>query len=188
MARTRMIDNFREAEKLGPYDEYPVLLPGIDPQMHLSRNDRPQPFFLICGKDSLLVQMSGNATLQMKHPDVINFHLKPGDYVYVPAGMPHRLVPDGVCINQRYKAESAGLEAVAWYCPKCQSELHRSVWETHLELPQEGYARATAEFNASTALRTCKKCGSQHAPIDMSPFRWLSVAQEIRESLVKRAV
>ena len=186
MRRSRMVDNFAEAQKLGPFDEYPLLINGVDPQMHLSHNDRQQPFFLICGKDSLFVQLSGKATLEMKHPDVLNFRLVPGDFVYVPAGVPHRLTPESVCINQRYKAEKAGLEGVAWYCPKCQSELYRSVWDTDKELPQEGYARATGEFNASAELRICKSCSSEHPPIDIAPYRWLAVANEIRESLAAR--
>jgi hypothetical protein len=180
MHRKRMIDTFKDAEALGPYDEYPVLIPHVDPQSHLSRNDRPQPFYLICGKDTLLVQMSGTGTLSMKDSDVVNFRLVPGDFVYVPAGTPHRLIPDGVSINHRYKAEHAGLEGVAWYCPQCGKELHREVWDTEAELPQEGYARATARFNDEAPLRTCSSCGAEHPLLDLQDFRWTSVAKELR--------
>ena len=180
MHRKRMIDTFKDAEALGPFDEYPVLVAGIDPQLHLSRNDRPQPFYLICGKDSLLVQMSGTATLSLKHPDVVNYRLIPGDFVYVPAGTPHRLIPNGVCINHRYKAENAGLEGVAWYCPQCGKELHRDVWDTQTELPQEAYARTTAQFNAKAELRHCSSCGAEHPLLELNEFRWASVAKEVR--------
>lgn len=46
MERKRMLQVFKEARHAGPYDEFPVLLEEIDPQLFLSRNDRPQPFFL----------------------------------------------------------------------------------------------------------------------------------------------
>jgi 3-hydroxyanthranilate 3,4-dioxygenase len=178
-----MIDTFKDAEALGPYDEYPALVASVDPQLHLSRNDRPQPFYLICAKDTLLVQMSGTATLSLKHADVVNFRLIPGDFVYVPGGVPHRLIPNDVSINHRYKAERAGLEGVAWYCIKCGEELHRDVWDTEEELPQEGYARSTARFNAEASLRKCESCGSEHPPLDLAPFRWISVAKELREAV-----
>jgi hypothetical protein len=179
-----MIDTFKDAESLGPFDEYPVLVAGIDPQLHLSRNDRPQPFYLICGKDSLLVQMSGTATLSLKNADVLSYRLIPGDFVYVPAGTPHRLIPNGECINQRYKAENAGLEGVAWYCPQCDKELHRDVWDTLTELPQEAYARTTAQFNDSTELRRCGSCGAEHPLLELSGFRWSNVAQELRTASI----
>src|SRR5262252_2071864 len=63
MNRSRALSIFQEAKAAGPYDEYPVLPPDIDPQLHLSRNDRPQPFFLICEHDCVLTQMSGRATV-----------------------------------------------------------------------------------------------------------------------------
>jgi hypothetical protein len=182
VARSRMVDNFGLGEKLGPYDEYPVFIPGIDPQMYLSRNDRPQPFYLICEKDTLLVQMSGSARLQMKHPDVLGFSLSPGDYVYVPAGTPHRLIPESASINQRYKAEQAGLEGVAWYCESCQQELHRVVWDTKEQLCQEGYLAAVEQFNAGADRRTCKACGAVHPTVDTTGFRWPTIAKELREA------
>lgn len=32
-----MMDTFKDAESLGPFDEYLVLVAGIDSQLHLSR-------------------------------------------------------------------------------------------------------------------------------------------------------
>ena len=54
MVRKRAFNIFQQAREAGPYDEYPVLPAEIDPQLHLSRNDRPQPFFLICERDTVL--------------------------------------------------------------------------------------------------------------------------------------
>ena len=59
MARKPRFAAFDEAARRGPYDEYPMLPAGVDPQICLSRNDRPQPFFLICEHDTVLVNMSG---------------------------------------------------------------------------------------------------------------------------------
>jgi len=180
MPRSRMFDTFREAPAFGPFDEYPVLSPGVDPQLHLSRNDRPQPFYLICGKDSVLVQMSGGATVHFKLSDVLRYRLRTGDFVYIPAGTPHCIVPEGIALNYRYKAERAGLEGVAWYCPRCDAEIHRDVWDTEVELPQEGYARASAAFNRDPALRACPACGVEHPPLDLHGFRWTDIARELR--------
>ena len=49
----RWQEQFDEAAKRGPYDEFPMFPPGIDPQIHVSRNNRPQPFHLICEHDTV---------------------------------------------------------------------------------------------------------------------------------------
>ena len=84
MARKQRFAAFDEAKNRGPYDEYPMLPAGIDPQICLSRNDRPQPFFLICEHDTVLVNMSG--TGKGEFPDGPGrYHPgEPGDFVYVP--------------------------------------------------------------------------------------------------------
>ena len=102
MARKKTFQTFREAKKLGPYDERPMLPDDVDPQLHLSRNDRIQPFYLICGKDTLIAQLSGEGRVEFQGTSV-NYHpLAPGDFIYVPAGAPHRIVPDTECVNFRY--------------------------------------------------------------------------------------
>jgi hypothetical protein len=178
--RKRMVRIFQDAREAGPYDEFPVLLPGIDPQLHLSRNDRPQPFFLICSKDTVLVQMAGDAVVEFKDGPVLYHAAEPGDFVYVPAGTPHRIVPRTESIHVRYKADQPGLEGVAWYCPQCQGELWREEWDTAEELPQEGYWRACQAFNASAAQRTCGGCGAEHPPLDLAGIRWPEIAAALR--------
>ena len=98
--------------------------------MFMSRNSVAQPFHLICGKDTVVVQMSGTADMLLKDSSVNRFHLTVGDHVYVPAGTPHRIVPSEESIQIRYKPRSAGLEGVAWFCPGCDRELHRVEWDT----------------------------------------------------------
>jgi 3-hydroxyanthranilate 3,4-dioxygenase len=180
MARKKTFQTFREARKLGPYDERPMLPDEIDVQLHLSRNDRPQPFFLICGKDTLIARMSGRGRVEFKGTDVGAFALEPGDYVYVPAGAPHRLVPEGECVDLRYKAQNAGLEGVAWYCPECEREIHREVWDTSETITQEAYSTACERFNADPKLRACRACGAMHPPLDLFGFNWRAIAEEIR--------
>jgi len=80
-----MLNGFKAAAEVGPYDEFPVLVAGLDPQVYLSRNDRPQPFYLVCEKDSLLVQMAGTGRLLLKYGPVLWESMRPGDFVYVPA-------------------------------------------------------------------------------------------------------
>jgi hypothetical protein len=182
MDRRRMLNAFKAAAELGPYDEFPVLVPGINPQVYLSRNTCPQPFYLVCERDSLLVQQAGTARVHFKHSSVLWHDLGPGDVAYVPAGTPHRFVPTTESLVARYKAEPAGLEGVAWYCDACGNELARVEWDTAEELPQEGYLRAGQTFNADGRLRTCARCGAVHPAIDLSAFRWQALADELRSA------
>ena len=180
MARKRMLQVFREAAERGPFDEYPVLPAEIDPQLHLSKNDRNQPFFLICEKDCVVVQLGGEARVELRDSSVRYFDTVPGDHVYVPAGTPHRIMPKAVSINARYKAAKAGLEAVSFCCESCGNQLWRQTWDTDAESPQAGYLTAVEAFNADPAKRGCARCGAVHAPIDLQGFRWKEIAEELQ--------
>jgi 3-hydroxyanthranilate 3,4-dioxygenase len=180
MDRRRMLNAFKAGAELGPFDEFPVLTAGINPQVHLSRNDRPQPFFLICERDCVLAQQSGTARVYFKHSSVLWHDVAPGDMVYVPAGTPHRFVPITESLVARYKAEPAGLEGVAWYCDGCGEELERVEWDTSQELPQAAYARATRSFNAEVGRRTCGTCARVHPPVEVDGLRWEAIAAELQ--------
>ena len=180
MARRPQYDTLSQIGQRGAFDEYPIFPPGKDPQLCLSRNDCAQPFHLICQHDTILAQLSGTGRVEFQGGSVRYFDLKMGDFVYVPAGFAHRYTAATPSIQYRYKPEKPGLEAVAWYCPRCSAEIHRETWDTERELPQEGYVRATARFNADAALRTCKSCGTVHPAIDVSRFKWAEIAQELR--------
>lgn len=182
MPRRMMAQAFDHALQRGPYDDYPVLTAGIDPQICLSRNDRPQPFYLICQKDCVLVQMSGKASIRFQGSSVNYFDAVPGDHIYVPAGTPHQIVPVQEAIQYRIKAEHSGLEAAAWYCERCNAELWRFTWDTGRMLPQEGYLLACGRFNAEGSKRRCKACGHEHAALDLTGYRWQEVAKELREA------
>jgi len=185
MARRRMLNGLKIAQELGDYAELPVMPVHLDPQIHLSRNTVPQPFWLICGKDTALAQLAGSAVVHLKDSSVNWFTLELGDHVYVPAGTPHRIVPAQESVQLRYKALEPGLEGVAWYCPGCDRELHRSEWDTAETISQQAYYDACTEFNADDALRACAQCGATHPRIDMTPFSsWPQIAQELRDELV----
>jgi hypothetical protein len=178
MARKRMLNTFKEARNAGTYGEYPVLSEGVDPQMFLSRNDRQQPFFLTCEKDTLLIQMSGASTIEFLNSSVNFFRAVPGDFVYVPGGTPHRVIPDNQGVQYRVKANNGGLEAVSFHCPSCSNELMQETWDTAAELSQEAYLRSVTIFNERS--RTCASCGAVHPIIDLTGYRWREIAEELR--------
>jgi mannose-6-phosphate isomerase-like protein (cupin superfamily) len=186
MARRNLIDTFETAKSAGPYDEYPVLLESVDPQLHLSRNDRPQPFHMTCEKDSILIQMSGTARIEMLDTSVLYFETTPGDYTYIPGGIPHRIFPAEPSVMYRYKAREAGLEAATFFCESCGEVLLRETWDTAEELPQSAYLRIVERFNSEAALRQCD-CGHQHPAVDLTGYRWKEIAEELLETEVEEA-
>jgi hypothetical protein len=184
MRRKRQLSIFEDAREAGPYDEFPVLPPDVEPQLHLSRNDRPQPFYLICERDTVLAQVSGEATVTFAEGPARYFTLEPGDYVYVPAGTPHRITPRTESVQLRYNAKTPGLEGIAWYCATCGGEVAREEWDTADELPQDAYWRICQAFNADAARRTCGRCGAEHPPADLTGIRWPEIAAAIRAATV----
>lgn len=177
--RKNALNLIRDRAKFSNFDEYPVLKEDVDPQLHVSVNSVDQPFFVIFQKDTLLAALSGSAQVQFKGASVHYFDLGPGDHVYVPAGIPHRIVGGKNALHLRYKARQPGLEAVAWYCEHCGEELDRYTWDTARQVAQAGYQAAATRFNASPERRRCSSCGHEHPVIDLSPFRWDAVARSL---------
>jgi mannose-6-phosphate isomerase-like protein (cupin superfamily) len=180
MTGKQMFHTFKDAAERGPYDDYPMLPSHADPQIHLSRNDRPQPFHLICEKDCVLVQMSGTAAVHFAEGEVRYFALKAGDFVFVPAGMPHRIVPTETSIQYRYKAADPGLEGVAFFCTACETEMSRTVWDASKEVSQDRYADACESFDAKDTARTCPSCGSVNPALGFDTAGWRAVAADIK--------
>jgi mannose-6-phosphate isomerase-like protein (cupin superfamily) len=179
MPRKKTFQAMREAERVGPYDDLPMLPDDLQLQVHLSRNDRPQPFHQIFEKDTLLFLLSGSGAVQLKDSPVAHFAIRPGDCLYVPAGVPHRIVPDEESVMLRYKPRPAGLEGVAWYCTDCNNELYRRVWNANTVVSQAMFDEASREFALEATRRKCPKCGVVHPPPDLSGFRWTKVAEEL---------
>lgn len=181
--RQNLFNIFEESDNAGPYDERPLLPDDVDLQLHLSKNDRPQPFFLICEEDTVLAVMRGDGTVEFKDAPVLHHKYEVGDFIYVPAGTPHRIVPKTESIHYRYKAPEPGLEAVAWYCRKCGGEVSREDWDTAEELSQEAYLRLCKAFNADKERRTCGSCGTVHPKLRLTGIRWAEIAEEIRTDI-----
>jgi 3-hydroxyanthranilate 3,4-dioxygenase len=182
MRRKNRFETYKEAAGRSSYDEFPMLELGIDPQLHLSRNSVTQPFFLVCEQDCIIAQMSGMARIEFRRSPANYFTLALGDFVYVPGGTPHRIVPQTESIQLRYKASDPGLEAVAWYADNSDEEIARVTWDCAEELPQAAYLRACRAFNADETLRRSRVTGTVLPPIDLAPFRWEEVAQEVKEA------
>ncbi|HEY1504887.1 MAG TPA: Rieske 2Fe-2S domain-containing protein [Stellaceae bacterium] len=179
MRRKNRFETYKEAAARGNYDEFPMLELGIDPQLHLSRNTVAQPFFLVCEQDTIVTQMSGSARIEFRNSPANYFNMTLGDFVYVPGGTPHRLVPNTESIHLRYKAARPGLEAVAWY--NGDDEIARITWDCATELPQAAYLRACHAFNADASLRKGLPA------IDLAPFHWDAVGDEVKEAEASEA-
>ncbi len=180
MGKDFMAFTYQLAANCGPYDEAPVLPDNYDIQLTLSRNDRAQPFHLICEHDSVIVTMSGSGRIEFKGTTVQHEDYALGDVIYVPAGTPHRILPSEESIHHRFKLPESKVEGLAWYCDGCAEEIHRDVWSLEDCPPQEGYLRACEAFNADSALRRCKACSTEHAKIDLGDYRWEQIAAEQR--------
>jgi 3-hydroxyanthranilate 3,4-dioxygenase len=179
LERKKTLNVFREADHAwGSYDDYPVGPKGTDPMPHLSRNRVPQPFFLVCAADQVLVQMAGEGELELKDTSPSRMHLEPGDTVYIPAGVPSRLVPHAENLQIRLKAYPPAREAVAWYCAGCGELVHARSIEG--DIPQAGYWEAVHLFNGDAALRTCPACSSVHPPVELGDIAWADVAAALR--------
>ena len=150
---------------------------------------RPQQFYLICGKDTLLPLMSGTATVEFKGTAIDHFAMDP-EARYVPAGAPHRIVPAEASVMLRYKQMHAGLKGVAWYCAECDAEIYREVWDTATTLSQAKYEEISSHFAAEASVRTCRHCGSIHPAPDLASFAWSEVASKSqqRRQLLKRGI
>lgn len=179
--RTRRKNKFnsvKEAERLESFDEFPMLRPEIDPQLHMSRNSVNQPFWLRCAKDSVVAQLIGGSRIEFLDGPTRWFDTGPGDFVYVPAGRAHRVLTVREGIVLRYKAREIGGETVLWFCGSCGTELHRHEIAEGGPV-QQGYAEACDAFKSSDQARTCAQCETEHAQIDLTPFRWREVAEAI---------
>jgi len=171
MSRRRMLHPFKT--ELTEYEDAAVLPEDTDPQLYLSRNRQPQPFHLICSGDNVLSQLSGAAQVHLRDSSVNRFRMDVGDHVYIPAGTPHRIVPIAEGVTLRFQPLEAGLQGASWYCGECDSELRRYEWEHDNDTPAlEYYMAACARFSADEAARTCGKCGSVAAPLDLASFGW----------------
>ena len=180
--RKNAFNLYREAENMASFDEFPMLRPEVDPQIHLSRNEVSQPFHLSCEKDTVIVQLSGRSRLEFTNGSVRYFDLEPGDFAYVPGGAIHRLTMVSSGAMLRYKAREPGAEKVLWFCDHCGKEVARHEWNATEIPPQQGYLTACNAYNTDENRRRCPACGTVHAPLDLSPFRWEAIVEKLAET------
>lgn len=180
ITRGRFQSAFELAQEIGPWDERPVAPPFADPQVYMSRSSGPQPFFLICEKDTIVMQVSGTAKAELRYTGVRHTRLEIGDVLYVPAGTPCRIVPSEECLLFRFKAINPGLEGVAWFCPSCDAEVWRHEFDAGLQPVQQAYLDGCQTFNADQALRTCGACQTVHPPVELTGYRWAEVIEALR--------
>src|SRR5271170_1232444 len=176
LERKKTLNVFKDAkEAWGSYDDYPVGPPGTDPMPHLSRNRVAQPFYLVSEADQVLIQMAGEGEILFAERDPAQMTLSPGDTVYIPAGVPSRLLPRGENLQVRLKAEPPVREAVAWYCGRCGALVHAEEVPAD-SIPQERYWRAVSAFNGDESARTCGGCGEIHLLAELGDVAWPEVA------------
>jgi hypothetical protein len=179
LERKKTLNFFKDAANAwGSHDDYPVGPPGTDPMPHLSRSRVAQPFFLVSEADQVLIQMAGEGDILFAEREPARMSLVPGDTVYIPAGVPSRVLPRTESVHIRLKAEPAVREAVAWYCGRC-GILVRAV-EVAAGIPHDAYWEAAQAFNADPAARTCGACGEVHPPCDLGDIAWPEVAAALR--------
>lgn len=173
MTRRRMINALASAGEFGDYEDAAVLPADTDPQVYLSRNRLPQPFHLLCEKDTVLSALSGSAYVHLRDSSVLRFKMEIGDHVYVPAGTPHRIVPVEEGVTLRYLSRNPGRHGAAWYCAACDAEVHRYEWQHDNDTPPvQQYVAACARFTSDEAARTCPKCATVHPGIDLAAYSW----------------
>lgn len=177
MARRRMLQAFQAAKDVGNYADVPVMPVDVDPQITLSRNSEKQPFFIAFEEDTVIALMSGSATVRLRESNVNSWSMTPGDHVYVPAGTPHLLEPIEESVLIRYIGNEPAYRAAVFTCEKCGEELHRLEWQQDLEVEAIAiYSEVARRFNADSAVRTCRVCGTTAAEIPVERLGWLSEA------------
>ena len=129
----------------------------------------------------MIATLSGEGRVAFKDSRVIRHTHETGDFIYVPAGTPIRILPDSPSIQYRYKGAEAGLEGVAWYCEECGHEIYREVWDTAEEVSQAAYRRIPLEFNDRAPRRKCRGCGKVHPKVDTEGLRRDSILATLAE-------
>ena len=183
MKAKRVVQLFEEVGSAwGSFDDFPALDPRVDPMPHLSRNIVSQPFFLASDSDQTLINVRGEGEIWFAGKPAERMRLIAGDSVYLPAGVPNRVITHTPSLQVRFKAHPPAREAAAWYCDDCGVVVHWHAIDAEVEIPQEEYWAAVSAFNADDALRRCGACGAQHPKADLGDIAWLEVAKAIREA------
>ncbi|MFT4564184.1 MAG: hypothetical protein ACI9BW_003947 [Gammaproteobacteria bacterium] len=184
MEAKKVVQLFQELENAwGSFDDFPALAPRVDPMPHLSRNTVSQPFFLASDNDQNLINLSGEGEIWFAGKVQERMRLVAGDSVYLPAGIPCRIITHTPSLQVRFKADPAGREAAVWYCDSCNAVVHGHEIGASVEVPQEAYWEAVRLFNEDPGLRTCSSCEAIQPQADLGDIAWPEVAKAIRGAL-----
>jgi 3-hydroxyanthranilate 3,4-dioxygenase len=188
LERKKTSNVFKEAQRAwGSFDDFPIGQLGLDPMPHLSRSSTAQPFYLVTELDEVVVQMAGTAEVHFRELESgpSTMCLSPGDTVYLPAGIPSRIIPYGESIQLRLKGQPPLREAVAWYCENCGELVHAHEFTD--AIPQRQYWQAVQAFNADADLRTCGACGAVHQVVDLGDIAWPRVTEALEAEAAELA-
>jgi len=86
--------------------------------------------------------------------------VREGEAMLCRAGTPHCPIRPvdtwGLVIERKRRADE--LDGLAWFCDQCGAKLHETTFSvTNIEVELLDVIK---KFNASTAQRTCKRCGA----------------------------
>lgn len=109
-------------------------------------------------------QFKGNAFLNiMKDGRRDRVELKEGAMFLLPPHVrhsPQRPEPGSLCLVIERARPEGLLDGFEWFCPACDHRVHRV--EVQLKSIVRDLPPLFEQFYASTALRTCEKCGTVH--------------------------
>jgi 3-hydroxyanthranilate 3,4-dioxygenase len=173
MDRRRVIPAFKTAASIGNYEDAALIPEDVDPQVELSRNSVPQPFYVLINEDTVLAQMSGQSRVHMKYSPVNSFKTHTGDHVYVPAGTPHRIEPLKEGVFVRYTSNEPVRRGVAFFCDGCGEEMYRLEWlHDGSVTPVDVYVAAVKRYNDEDTARLCSGCGTSAERISLDELGW----------------
>jgi 3-hydroxyanthranilate 3,4-dioxygenase len=176
MERTRETNVFAAGAEARACDEWPLVPAGVEPQVDISRSSVPEPFFNVFDHDTVIVAMVGYGQVDFHGANVLWEPLQPGDFVYVPAGIPARIVPAGELLTLRLTADARAAQGCAWFCEQCGDELFSFTWDAAAVTSQEGFLAATAAYQGEAARRECQRCSTRAPDLDLAGFRWGELA------------
>lgn len=124
-----------------------------------SRNDfHVDPF------DELFIQLEGTIQVDTREDGSLRHNLvHAGELFVVPGGVPHSPHrPAGTLgIVVEIRRRPGDLEAVEWYCERCDSLIERTTLESSEMIAALG--PLLDEYQASESRRTCPSCGAVQA-------------------------
>jgi 3-hydroxyanthranilate 3,4-dioxygenase len=115
--------------------------------------------------EEFFYQLEGDLLLRtVQQGRIDELWIREGDVFVLPAGIPHspQRFPDTVGLVVERERRRGEIDALEWYCERCESLLHREAFElTDIEAQ---FPPIFARFFGDRALRTCRQCGAVMEP------------------------